>query len=85
MNINNNLQQYQKLMDKYRAENNLSFRRFTDEINHHLPDAFGFKVAHWYAIYRMRYAPDYYSAWYLSQTADGWVKDFAAELVGVME
>lgn len=76
---------FAKLIDKYRKNNDLSFRGFAAEINTYLPDNFGLSYSHWHSIYRGAYLPDYYSAWYLAYAASGWVRDFAKEMVKALE
>lgn len=63
----------------------VSFREFAEHINGHLHNKYTYNGPHWQAIAAGRYRPNYYSAWYLSQYADGWVKDFADEIVMAME
>jgi len=85
MNIINSDNQYQRLMEKYRENYGLPFRRFASDINANLPAGFGFQMGHWYAIYRGKYKPDYYAMWYLAQTGTGWVKEFASDTLTLLE
>ena len=76
---------YSQIIDKHRKGNGLTIRGFADEINAYLPANFGFSHSHWYAIYRGTYHPEYYATRYLSETATGWVQDFAKEMLKALE
>ena len=62
-----------------------SYEKFTDEINLHLPDGHGNKMPHWQKVATGTYPPNFFVLYYLSKEANGWVQEFANEILAVLK